>query len=69
MNCGPHSVIWINAIALLFISINLATLESLEVIYRCISGTKSYEFRSCPLNVHEQTILKLMVLLGFLTSY
>ena len=63
---GLHSVTWINAICIV---IDWHEISDIGTIRRGISGTKSYEFRSYPISVHEQPTLKLMTLLGFLPSY
>ena len=59
INCRSHSVTWFTVIALLMISISSPGTMPLEWVCRCtcISVIKSYEFRSCLLNVQEQTIL------------
>ena len=68
-HCGLHSVTWINAICIVIDWHEISNTGTIRRVYRCISGTKSYEFRSCPISVHEQTTLKLMALIGFLPSY
>ena len=59
INCGSHGVTWFIVITSLLISIsNTGTIRRGIEMY---IFTKSSEFRSCLLSVHEQTTLKLIV--------